>query len=262
MTLQELITSFPWARYSRKLKQKIDKPQYAGFFTKEEAHNRHLRLVMGEDGTPEDHNAVRLYWLVDKDEGVIVEARFQVYGQSALIGAAEAACEMVIGKNYDQARRISADLLDKHIRDKSDKPAFPPETYPHLNLVLSAIDNAAEQCTDLPLPTSYSAPPAPMEIGEVLEGGIPGWDEKPLKEQIGIVEQILDRDIRPYIALDAGGVNILDLQMGRKLLISYEGTCTSCYSSIGTTLSYIQQVLRAKVHPDLEVVPDLERMKF
>ena len=29
------------------------------------------------------------------------------------------------------------------------------------------------------------------------------------------------------------------------------------YSAIGTTLSYIQQVIRAKVHPDIVVVPDL-----
>lgn len=262
MTLEEVTTPFPWARYSRKLKQKIDNPLAIGSFTEEEARKRNLRLAIGEEGVKDDHNAVRLYWLVDKEEGLILEARFQVFGQSALIGAAEASCEMVVGKNYDQARRISADLLDKHLRDKADKPSFPRETYPHLNLVLGAMDAAAEKCTDLPLPNSYSAPPAPMEIGEVLEGGIPGWDEKPLKEQLGIIEQVLDRDVRPYIALDAGGVNVLNLQMGRRLEISYVGTCTSCYSSIGTTLSYIQQVLRAKVHPELEVVPDLDKMKF
>lgn len=258
MTLDDLTTPFPWARYSRKLKQKIDKPHSFGSFTKEESEKRGVRLVTGEEGAPEEHNYVKFYFLVDKEDGMIVDARFQVFGQSALIGAAEAACELIAGKNYDQARRITADLIDKQVRDRPEKQAFPPETYPHLNLVLGAIDEAAEQCTDLPLPSSYSAPPAPMDIGEVLEGGIPNWDEMPLKEQLQIIEQVLDHDIRPYVALDAGGVNVLDLQMGRKLQISYEGTCTSCYSAIGTTLSYIQQVIRAKVHPDIEVIPNID----
>ena len=71
-----------------------------------------------------------LYWLVDPDDGIIVDARFQAYGQSALIGAAEIACELSVGKNYDQARRIGAELIDKQVRDRPDEPAFPKETSP------------------------------------------------------------------------------------------------------------------------------------
>jgi NifU-like protein len=56
--------------------------------------------------------------------------------------------------------------------------------------------------------------------------------------------------------LDAGGVTVVNLINDKELLISYQGACTSCYSSIGATLSYIQQVIRAKIHPDITVVPD------
>ena len=162
----------------------------------------------------------------------------------------------MVGKNYDQAQRISADLIDKQVRDRSDDPAFPDETAPHLNLVLEAIDACAEQCTDIPLPTSYVALPAPSEIGEVLEGGYPGWETLTTKKKIAVIEQVLDRDIRPYIALDGGGVEIKNLIEDREVVITYQGNCTSCYASAGTTLSYIQQTLRAKVHPELDVVPD------
>lgn len=257
MGFANLVTFFPWSRYSRKLMAKIDNPRNAGFFTREDSEARNMRLVEGAEGRMEDGNAVRLYWLVDPDDGIIVDAKFQAYGQSALIGAAETACELLIGKNYDQAKRISADLLDKQIRDRADTPAFPPETYPHLNLVLSAIENGSEQCLDIPLPDAYVAPPVPTEIGEVLEGGYPGWKELTLKKKIALIEEVLDRDIRPYIALDAGGVVVLNLIEDRQLIIAYQGNCTSCYSSIGTTLSYIQQIIRAKVHPDIVVVPEL-----
>jgi len=257
MGLQELITPFPWSRYSKKLGVKIDRPLSMGRFSKKDSEERALRYVEGKEGSVQDGNAICFYWLVDRDNGSIVDVRFQVYGQSALIGAAEAACELLIGKNYDQAKRITADLLDRELRDRSDESAFPPETYPHLNIVLSAIETAADQCSDLPLPSSYVAPPAPMDIGEVLEGGYPGWDELSLKQQVSLIEGVLDRDIRPYIALDAGGVIVLDLLKGRELIIGYQGSCTSCYSSVGTTLSYIQQVLRAKIHPEIKVTPDL-----
>ena len=176
------------------------------------------------------------------------------------MGAAEIACEMVIGKNYDQARRISADLIDKQVRDRSDVPAFPKETSPHLNLVLGAMDHAAEQCKEIPLSAHYVAPPAPMDIGEILEGGYPGWDNLSKEQKIGLIEEIIARDIRPYIEMDAGGIEVLDLVNEQEVHIAYKGSCTSCFSATGTTLSYIQQVLKGKVHPSLMVIPDLSNL--
>jgi NifU-like protein len=257
MGLASLITSFPWNRYSKKLAAKIENPRCTGHFTRDEAEARDMRLAEATEGSVADGNAVSLYWLVDKDDGIIVDAKFQAYGQSALIGAAEAACDLLVGKNYDQAKRISADLIDKQLRDRSDVPAFPKETYPHINLILGAIDAAAEQCMDIPFADTYVAPPVPADIGEVIPGGYPGWMDLTLKKKIAVIEQVLDQDVRPYIALDAGGVSVLNLINDTELIIAYQGSCTSCYSSIGTTLSYIQQVLRAKVHPNIKVVPDL-----
>lgn len=257
MGLQTLITSFPWSRYSKKLAAKIDKPRCVGSFTHEESEARDMRLVVSSEGRIEDGNTIKMYWLVDKDDGIIVDAKFQAFGQSALLGAAETACELLVGKNYDQAKRVSATLIDQQVRDKSDVQAFPQETAPHLNLVLEVIEKNSEQCLDLPLASSYVAMPAPVDMGEVLEGGYPGWTEMEVKQQIAVIEEVLNRDIRPYIALDAGGVEVLNLIDGKQLIIKYQGACTSCYSSVGTTLSYIQQMLRAKVHPSIEVVPEL-----
>lgn len=258
MSLSNLVTSFPWYRYSKKLMQKIDNPHCMGYFTKIDSEQRNMRLVEAMEGTVEDGNAVKLYWLVDPEDGGIVDAKFQVFGQSVLIGAAQIACELSVGKNYDQAKRITADLIDKNVRSRNDEPAFPKETYPHLNLVVNALELAAEQCMDLPLPVSYVAPPVPTQPGEVVEGGYPGWTELTLKKKIAVIEQVLDQDVRPYIALDAGGVEVLNLLNDKEVIIAYQGNCTSCYSSVGTTLSYIQQVLRNKVSTELVVVPDLD----
>lgn len=257
MSFKTLTQSFPWSRYSKKLIAKIEKPTCVGFFTKDQSEERGMRLIEGQEGKIEDGNLLRFYWLVDPNDGIIVDAKFQLYGQSALIGAAEIACLLAVGKNYDQAKRISADLIDKQVRDRSDEPAFPKETAPHLNLVLGAIENAAEKCLDIPFADTYVAMPAPRDIGDALEGGYPGWNELTLKKKIAVIEEVIAQDIRPYIELDAGGVEVLNLVNDREVIIAYQGSCTSCFSATGTTLSYIQQVLRAKVHPSLTVVPDI-----
>lgn len=255
--LAQFINSFTWTRYSKKLMGKIDNPHCAGIFLKADAESRDMRLVEGFEGSVEDGNIVHLYWLVDKEDGVIVDAKFQVFGQSALIGASEVACELLVGKNYLQALRISADLIDKQVRDRNDDQSFPRETYPHLNLVLGAIEICAEQCKDLSVSDSYLATPVPVDMADVVPGGYPGWLELPIKKKLAVIEEVLDQDIRPYIALDAGGVVVLNLINDKELIIAYQGSCTSCYSSVGTTLSYIQQIMRAKVHPDITVIPEI-----
>ncbi len=202
-------------------------------------------------------NYVRLSWLVDPTDGIIIDARFQAFGDSALIGASEISCELVVGKNYDQAGRLTADHLDKYVRDKSEKEAFPKITWAHLNLVAEAIEKAGIECQGLPLPQQYIAPPVLSTDITVNEGGWPGWQEMSLKEKLGVVEHVIAQDIRPYIELDAGGVEVLNITPENEIIIAYQGSCTSCFSATGATLSYIQHVLRAKVFPDIQVTPNL-----
>jgi NifU-like protein len=254
MSHRKFTLSFPWSHYSKKLTHKIENPRHGGFFSYEEACERGMRLVIGKQGAPEDGNVVGLYLLIDESDGVIADAKFQAFGQSALIGAAEAACEVLIRKNYDQARRLTADLIDKQVRDKNDVAAFPEETYTHLNLVLDAIEQASEQCLDIPFAEAYVPPPLETK-GEYGEG-YPGWNHLTREQKIAVIEEVIATEIRPYIELDAGGVHIVDLINDRELIIAYEGACTSCHSATGTTLNAIQEILRAKVDKNLLIAPD------
>lgn len=254
MSHRKFTLSFPWARYSKKLIQKIENPRHGGFFTHDEAKERNMRLCVGKGGEREDGNCVHLYLLIDESDGVIADAKFQVFGQSALIGAAEAACEVLIRKNYDQARRITADLIDKQVRDKSDTPAFPEETFAHLNLVLEAIEQATEQCLDIPFAEAYV--PTPLEARGEMGAGYPGWKDLSREQKIAVIEEVIATEIRPYIELDAGGVQIVDLVNDRELIIAYQGACTTCHSSTGATLNAIQEILRTRIDPSMIIIPD------
>jgi NFU1 iron-sulfur cluster scaffold homolog, mitochondrial len=74
--------------------------------------------------------------------------------------------------------------------------------------------------------------------------------ENPLLDRINAV---LDEKIRPGLAGDGGGLEIIGLT-DKKLLIRYQGACGSCPSSIGGTLMAIEYMLKEEVDPELEVI--------
>jgi NifU-like protein len=255
MTGGKPLNPFPWIRYSRKLAQKIDNPRHVGTITDQEAAERRMRVVKGLEGQCSEGSAICLYLLIDESDGVIADAKFQAFGPSALIGAAESVCEMLIRKNYDQARRMTIELIDHHVRDQEGVDAFPSEILPQIHLVIGAIENATEQCFDIPLAEAYTPTPLDPE-SQTVDGPYPGWKELSTEKKIAVIEEVIQRDIRPYIELDAGGIEIINLVEDRELIIAYQGACTTCYSATGSTLDAIQQILRAKVDPSLVVVPD------
>ena len=72
------------------------------------------------------------------------------------------------------------------------------------------------------------------------------------KRQTEVVNALLDVAIRPALANDGGGINILSIE-GKQIKIHYQGACGSCPSSTTGTLQYIEQFLKEAISSDLEV---------
>jgi Fe-S cluster biogenesis protein NfuA len=72
-------------------------------------------------------------------------------------------------------------------------------------------------------------------------------------EKLARINELLDSRIRPGLAGDGGGVEVLDFD-GSTLEISYHGACGSCPSSMGGTLRYIESLLQDEVDPNIRVV--------
>ncbi len=123
-----MMPSMPlWGKYNRKIAERLQKLRYAGGFDSTSAAERNMRLVSGKAQLPEQGISLALYWLVDESDGVIADAKFQAIGPTALLAIADGICEMAIRKNYDQLSRLSAELIDRHLREKKEIPAFPEE---------------------------------------------------------------------------------------------------------------------------------------
>jgi len=242
----------PWLSYTLAAVRRIENPQSAGLFSEQEALQKGMRLAVGRAGKLEEGRVIVLYFLVDLEDGIVADAKFQMFGPPFLIALADVACELVLRKNYDMARRIGADLIDKALRDKPHISALCDSEKFAVNLLLEAIDDAAEKCADIPFAESYAPPPLSSEEPQEY----PGWKELSTQQKIHVIEEVIQSDIRPYIELDAGGIQVVRLVDEEEVIIAYSGSCTSCYSATGSTLNAIQQILCTKVHPSLRVVPD------
>ena len=72
------------------------------------------------------------------------------------------------------------------------------------------------------------------------------------ERQTEVVNALLDVAIRPALANDGGGINILGIE-GKQIKIHYQGACGSCPSSTTGTLQYIEQFLKEAISSELEV---------
>jgi cysteine desulfurase len=224
---------------NKKIREKIERPRFIGKLSEKEG----MRLVQAEE------KGLTLYWHVDEMDGVIADARYEVFGPITLYAIGEIVSELVIRKNIVQASRINADLVDGPYQ-------FPKEASPLINQAILAIDSATQQCSDIECVThNYDVTPIEWENSE-NPNGIPGWEEFAIDKKLHLIEEVIDKEIRPYVELDEGGVKVVELKEN-DLTISYQGSCTTCHSATGSTLTAIQQILRAKVHPRLSVIPQL-----
>ncbi len=86
-----------------------------------------------------------------------------------------------------------------------------------------------------------------LKSGEVVLS-----NEDPAKWE-AMIEEILDSKVRPALASDGGGMEVLKIQ-GDKLYVSYQGACNGCPSASAGTLRFIENTLRTSLNHDIEVI--------
>ncbi len=255
MSKNVLIMPFSWQGYSQKLRERILECCHMGVIASQAVLPPEMRLVIGQEGNLPQKTIAKFYLLVDESDGVIADARFQVFGPSVLIGLCETVCELVLRKNYQQAMRVNAEYVEKYLQDHKLKRPLPVDSEGFINLALFALEEALVQCYDIPVEDPAQTPLSDyQEISE--EESHPHFLNYTDEEKRRILETIIATEIRPYIELDAGGVEITEIRNQNEVIIRYEGACVSCYSATGATLESIQNILRARVHPSIQVIPD------
>lgn len=244
-------------RFNKKIHEYLQNPHYA--FPLIVRAESDLRYVIGQEGDMEQGRFIRFYLLVHPEKGSIEKISYQVFGEPILIAICEAVCEVAITKNYVQASRVGADLIEKKLVDHQ----FVSDNYFQrlLNDVLSALYMALQQCQDILLEDLFLQSPV-QNTAFVESEHFKNWSTYSLADKLELIKKIILEDIEPYVALDQGGVEVKDFINDKEVIIGYKGSCTSCYSATGATLNAINQILKQKLHPDIVVVPDMSTLKF
>ena len=78
------------------------------------------------------------------------------------------------------------------------------------------------------------------------------FDALDLDGKLRRIEKVLDLKVRPNLAGDGGGVELMGLEDG-VAYIHYVGACGSCPSAGTATLEFVRDALRTQVSPGLDV---------
>lgn len=91
----------------------------------------------------------------------------------------------------------------------------------------------------------------PSTIPAEKEVEVSGEDSDELLKQVNL---LLDQKVRPALAGDGGGLEVLGIE-GYTVKIRYQGACGSCPSAISGTLMAIEGLLKRDINPSIEVIP-------
>jgi NFU1 iron-sulfur cluster scaffold homolog, mitochondrial len=122
------------------------------------------------------------------------------------------------------------------------------------SVLIPRINQVLEEATEgfEPASTARATPTSPSLPN--MEGAMtdPGFFEKSYDDKVAKINRIFDEAVRPGLASDGGGLLLVEI-VDKIVRIQYQGACGSCPSSTAGTLSFIENVLRGRIHPDLEV---------
>jgi len=245
---------------------------------------------VGEVGSLACGDALTLFLKLDEDEKIL-DAKFQTFGCASAIASSSALTEIIKGLTLEEAQKttnediaeylgglpkekmhcsvMGRDALEKaisHYRGETEKKVegeIVCECFGVTNREIERVvrENSLTTIEDV---TDYvKAGGGCGNCHEDIERII---DEtlgrkrpivvKPVKltniQKIKLIEETLEREIKPALKKDGGDIELVDFDGGR-VFVRMRGACATCTKSEITLKHYIESKLRELVAPDLVV---------
>lgn len=124
MAKNDLIGGALWDAYSNKVSERMDNPTHLGVLTQKDADSKGAKLIVADYGAESCGDAVRLYWLVDKNDRII-DAKFKSFGCGTAIASSDMMVELCLNKTVQEAVKITNLDVERALRDDPDTPAVP-----------------------------------------------------------------------------------------------------------------------------------------
>jgi NifU-like protein len=235
-------------------------------------------------------DALKFTFRLDENKR-IKEAKFKTFGCASAIATASALTEMIKGMTVEEAAKITnqdiAEYLGGLPQEKMHCSVMGREA---LEKAIGSYQGAAEKATEGEIVcecfgvTDREIERAIREnnlatIEDVTNftkagGGCGGCHEaieeiiKRVREEmekeppakpklsnikkIKLIEETIEREIRPSLRQDGGDIELVDI-VGNRVLVATRGACASCQAANLTLKSFVEAKLRELVWPELEV---------
>jgi len=242
-------------KFSKKFDEAASNPKYRGAYDKGDASGKGMTLVEAK------FKDTKIYLLADRAEDRIYSAKFFAYGGKVSVAIGETLCTMIKGLTLNEACSLKGEDIEAYLRDNPEVPAAPEskkKAFANVEELLKVIQEAypaakavAEVSTSIDKKDVQAVSSAELSMAEQA------WMNLNKEDQIIQINMVLDEKVRPALMADGGNVQVLDVVDGEKVMIQYQGACGSCGSSLGATLSFMEQALRKDIYNELIVVPNM-----
>lgn len=253
-----------WSQFSPILTKHITSPLHTGIFTLDDANEKSFYLAEGSQGHYAMGNYVYFYWLIDPENGLIIDAKFQAFGAPILIGIGNFLCEKIIGKIYIEGKKFNFQTIKDNL-NISEEILKTIQVRPYLNLCLDALDDIITQCENLFCNNSLSTPSTYndgflTDIGTSLKEE--EWNNLSKEERLKLLRQAFSTHIESFLHLDGGGAVIESIDDNHTVLIHYSGNCSGCFSAIGSTLASIENIFQTYVFHKIKIKVNENSLNF
>lgn len=249
---------------------------------------------VGEVGSLACGDALKLTFKVD-EQNRIKEAKFKTFGCASAIASSSALTEMIKGMTLEEAEKVTnedivrylgglpkekmhcsvmgRDALEKAIayyRGEPEKKIEGEVVCECFGITDVEIERVVREdnLSSIEDVTDYTKAGGGCEschekIQEIIDEVRGKPHAAPLKrprltniQKIKLIEETLEREIRPSLKKDGGDIELIDVE-GNTVLVELRGTCATCAASEVTLKHYVESKLREFVAADL-VVEEME----
>jgi NifU-like protein len=237
-------------------------------------------------------DALKLSFNLDENKR-IKEAKFKTFGCASAIASSSALTEMIKGMTLDEAQKVTnqdiaflgglpqekmhcsvmgKEALEKAIENYQGAPAKEPGAQivcECFGVTDREIERAVREnnLTTIEEVTNYTKAGGGCGrchediqhiIDRVRAEAKPAVRPKlTTLQKIKMIEEALEREIRPSLKQDGGDIELIDV-VGNRVIVAVRGACASCKASDITLKQFVEVKLRDLVSPDLiieEVAP-------
>ncbi len=246
---------------------------------------------IGEVGSLACGDALKLTFKLDDDKEKVSDAKFQTFGCASAIASSSALTEMLKGLTIEEAGKITNDDIAEYLgglpkekmhcsvmgRDALEKAITyykgEPEKKREGDVVCECFGvtdveikravtenklTLLEDVTDY-VKAGGGCGNCHDRIQEIIDSvmEIKKVKKKKTKElttiqKIRLLEDVLEKEIKPVLKKDGGNIELIDLD-GTDVLVELRGACANCKTSQVTIKNFIENKIQELVSPELIV---------